>query len=421
MMKRIPEQTGPTATSGPYRWRRCILALVASLLAGGCGSDHHHESDGSFDGGSQLPTSEVLPRLEQAQGQIYSFLFLDNPADPMNVGAHLVIQDASAAQGCGRYSKRTGLVTTEDFWALDVLVSRATAGVSPVIYDSHIHPGSTTLAAEVQLVHARDGAFTGNYPAVEGTVTLDEGMTLERWWAGASLVGTLDVSFPVHAVQQISCVGGQSATGEGYSNVCSCLDADGVSGQCHLELEHANCCADVQSARQAVHIRFAAAQCSDVCLSAAPNDFCGLLDGASDGGIADATSSDSGGSCGDPSCTGLWWPHLVVVNESGDSNTDDWSVYTTDGAGSNVALLRQPCPRSTTAPQLACDFGSFVLPDVQPITVHVDSPRGSLERALSLPASSRVCASSIVRLRALPSVDGSLLLSDPEVINPCAP
>jgi len=117
--------------------------------------------------------SDVISGLEQAEGQIYSFVFNGDPADPTNIEHASPFIRRPKRRLCGRYSH--GVPSTmDDFWFLEFDLSQSVAGTYQVVYEATEMRDPAHPAATVRLLHRQD-TYVANYLAVEGQITLDDG------------------------------------------------------------------------------------------------------------------------------------------------------------------------------------------------------------------------------------------------------
>jgi hypothetical protein len=263
--------------------RRAIesLLLVAAVSFAGCsGGDKTALSADAGIGESEAAAwVTALSALQADTGQIYSFVFMGDPAETAtNTGVRVQLYPRTAEEACGLYSSAGGYSTTDEFWLLEAQFSQSIAGTYTVDYETTHLRDSNQLTALVTLLHRKSDQFVEKYRAVAGTATLAANADLTTWKAGAGLTGTFDVQFPTNAMQEDHCSGSMALDGTNMTNTCYCVDASGKTSQCTPADGHTSCCEDLTSPRQQVQIQFSASQCAGMCLyRAGTSNFCALL------------------------------------------------------------------------------------------------------------------------------------------------
>ncbi len=132
----------------------------------------------------------------------------------------------------------------------------------------------------------------------------------------------------------------------------------------------------------------------------------------------DAAASDSGPGCGSTACLSRAWPRLIVVNQSGSTDTKDWHVSIVE-AGVSHDALRSPCPMFPGAPQFACDFGFFEDGAEHMLALQVTTPDASLKKNITLEDSTANCRVASARVKVVRDASGALALSALQAFNPC--
>jgi hypothetical protein len=125
-------------------------------------------------------------------------------------------------------------------------------------------------------------------------------------------------------------------------------------------------------------------------------------------------------SCGSDTCTSRWWPRIIVTNQSGQLVSSDWHVYVVDAQGVTTAAATNSCPVYTGSPNLGCDFGFFAGTGEFSYDLHLDIAGVAMQQHVVLHDRSLACTNAMVRVRVIHNADGSVALSEPESLNPCA-
>jgi hypothetical protein len=237
-----------------------LRALLSSALVAACGHGNA-QPDPTWTG--------ALNRLATAATAPFSFRFT-GPA-PEGAYVHIAVYEASvAARAC---AQSAGSGTIADTWYLDLEFGNTVAGTYDVTTLDAIAPKSNRV--NVALVHRQNGETVANYPATAGTVTLAGDAPIAP--SPTDLGVTIDASFPIDAVQQLGCQGGQSRDGALDRTTCSCRSASGETFTCTPTSGFDYCCSD-GGASQPFTIHVTATSCPSMCrVAAGLPDYCTLV------------------------------------------------------------------------------------------------------------------------------------------------
>ncbi len=256
-----------------------------------------HAGCGNGAGGWQ----NSLSSLASSDTGVYSFRF--DGAPPDGAFYRFSIHDVSASAACERYSGGVG----GEFWYLEANVNDTLPGDHAItLVQRHYVP---THTANVTLLHRQNGAFVDESDAVSGTVTLSSTPSAADANAGAKLEGHVEADFPVHALTEVSCQGGQAVGSTTVESSCTCRDDHGQTSTCVPANPGQGCCHDLSSSRVHASFDLKAAPCGAMCAFAAglPGAYCESITGF----LLDA-SAYSTSTCGTSACEQRVWPRLLI-------------------------------------------------------------------------------------------------------------
>jgi hypothetical protein len=203
---------------------------------------------------------DQLLALARGNVGVYSYRFVGPPPEGafFRVGLHA----ESTADACSRYAG-TG-PASRDFWFLALDVNDLGPGPHQISLDRrHDAPLAT---ANVALLHRQDDVYAEQFDALWGTVSIDAAPSLADSKRGSKLVGSMDVSFPLHALRKVECFGGVAANSDAApTGGCVCADDRGRRTTCTLSPMALDCCHDFESERVEVHVPIQARPCPQMC------------------------------------------------------------------------------------------------------------------------------------------------------------
>jgi hypothetical protein len=244
------------------------LIIALSLCCGCRGTDDPKFA--SSDWRASLST------LGEAGTALYSFYFTGAP--PGGASPHIAVHAAGAAAACARY---TGSDQTDDYWFIDMTLSAYVPGTYSITTAESI--GSPGMSANVSLLHRSAGTYAAQYPAVSGTVVLAKAIPFGGSLSDGGEQGAIDIDvdlgFPIHAVQQLTCRGGQAADSSMISRSCDCRDSNGVATTCEVDSGAQDCCIDVSQGTFSIAAHYSVAPCRAMCRTAVglAVDYCALM------------------------------------------------------------------------------------------------------------------------------------------------
>jgi len=232
---------------------RCAILMLA-LFAAGCNQTGAPPADSGWQG--------ALGRLSGQSDAIYSFRFTSAGSD--GIHGQIAIHETSVADACSRYDGAAD--ANLDYWFIDLELGDIVQGTYALTTANALDARST--AANVSLLHRKNGEYTENYPALGGTVTLDNALSIAGAGSGMPITLEVHAEFGAHPVQQVGCSGGQARDSSVIDSYCSCRDLEGVMTTCVPVSGVDYCCAVADGGVVAFDFRLAAQPCAAMCRTA---------------------------------------------------------------------------------------------------------------------------------------------------------
>jgi hypothetical protein len=242
-----------------------VAAAASFLLVGlDCNSTGGASGDSNWQ--------DALAQLASHGSGVYSFRFTSAP--PNGMYAHFALHDTTPDEACARYSGAAD--STSDYWFVDLEFGGAGSGAYSVV-TSDVLDGNS-MAANVSLLHRKNGAYVENYPAIGGSVTLEQAPSTEGSNAGASVTARVHATFASSPFQQVGCSGGEAADSSVVDTVCTCRDPAGATTTCVPDGGFDYCCPIDAGASVPLELVLTAQPCPGMCRVAVGfSDYCAVL------------------------------------------------------------------------------------------------------------------------------------------------
>jgi hypothetical protein len=224
-------------------------------------------------------TSDWQTALHSIQGEgraIYSFRFTGAPPDGAFFQA-LLVGEGLSGLACAPDTDPS----SADYWTLDVELGGTAEGVYDITSDDVV--GTRGTKANVSLLHRQNGAYTGDYPAVTGAVTLAATASLDAAAEGRSIAIAIDAQFPSRAMDRLACQGGAPILTDGaigpVTTSCTCRDPSGALTTCIPDDGgKGNCCINTTSTTVPFTTHVSAESCPSLCrVAVGLADFCAAV------------------------------------------------------------------------------------------------------------------------------------------------